>query len=172
MDPGTMMQGIGMVAGWIGSAGAKSRESKKIGRLKGITSAFQSEYIGAAGNIDKKYKKLGSMQYEGNQLQGLMNLNEYKAGKNQFDNSIGRADFADIGGEESLQMENAFDLLTDKTLLANKASAFDLQESANSEFRGVKMGLLGLREKAANAGFRANKSSFDLNSYLNRGYAS
>ena len=163
-------QGLSMIGGWFGSNRAKRKEQEKIGRLKGISAGFQSQYIGAAGNIDKKYSQLGDFQYEGNQLQGLLDLNEYSAGVNQFDSMVGRSNMADIAGQQRGQMEQAYKTSTEQRLLSNKASAFDLQESAAGEFREVQMGLLGLRERAAQSGFTLGKSSFDLQSYLNRGY--
>ena len=37
-------QGISMVAGWFGASSARRREQEKIGRLKGVVGAYQSQY--------------------------------------------------------------------------------------------------------------------------------
>ena len=163
-------QGISMVAGWFGASSARRREQEKIGRLKGVVGAYQSQYMGAAGNIDEKYKTLGGFQYDANQITGAMDLLKEQGTRDQFDNMVGRSNMADVGGQQRNLMDQGIAQERQKRLLSNRASAFDLQQQAAGEFREVQMGLLGLREKAANAGFTAKRSSFDLQSYLNRGY--
>ena len=163
-------QGISMVAGWFGASSARKKEQERIGRMKGVVSAFQSQYVGAAGNIDEKYKTLGSFQYDANQITNAMDLLKEQGTRNEFDNIVSRSNMANIAGNERNLMEKGIMQERQKRLLSNRASAFDLQQQAAGEYREVQMGLLGLREKAANAGFTAQRSSFDLNSYLNRGY--
>ena len=63
MDPVTGislgLQAVSMIGGWFGSRSARKKEQAKIGRLKGVVSDYQSKYLGAAKNIDEKYKTLG-----------------------------------------------------------------------------------------------------------------
>lgn len=163
-------QGLSMVGGWFGAASARRKERAKIERLRGVVGAYQSQYLGAAKNIDEKYKTLGGFQYDANQITGALDLMKEQGSRNQFDDMVGRTNMAEVAGSQRSQMEQGIMQERQKRLLTNRASAFDLQQQAAGEFREVQMGLLGLREKAANAGFTAKRSSFDLQSYLNRGY--
>lgn len=175
MDPTGIslgLQAVGMIGGWFGSRSARKKERAKIGRLKGVVSDYQSKYLGAAKNIDEKYKTLGGFEYDSNQITNALDLMKEEGSMKQFDDMVGRSNMSEIGGEQKAVMEQGIALERSQRRLGQEASAFALQEQAANEYRDVSMGLLGLREKAANAGFTAKKSSFDLNSYLNRGYIS
>ena len=172
MNPALVMQGVSMVAGWFGSMKAKSRERKKISRLKGYARTAQRDYGHAAGNIHEKYTAIGSMMKEGYGQQNLLDAWSRKDTEDSYNNQISMTGMANIAGREKNQMMQGFDMQQNQRSLERKGAAFELQEQAAGEYRDVKKGLLGLQRDAAESGFTLKKGTFNLQNYIDRRYIS
>ena len=75
--------------------------------------------MGAAGNIDEKYKTLGGFQYDANQITGAMDLLKEQGTRDQFDNMVGRSNMADVGGQQRNLMDQGIAQERQKRLLSN-----------------------------------------------------
>ncbi len=161
-----------LVTGWYDSRKARSEKKKTISNLRGYVAGAQRMYGDAARNIDTKYKELGSQYQEGFQQENLLAAVANRDKELALKAQIGSTNMASIGGDKLNRLAMDYGVETDVRKLGQRTKAFQLQQTAAEEFRDVESGLLGLRQMAAQSGFRirGDESGFNLQNYLDRGY--